>query len=398
MLSAGLEIRAIPTYEGAMATFQQVLAKVKSEIKEVTVDTLAKNRPLNLVDVRESDEYDDGYIPGALWIPRGKLELRIEDAVPDHNAEVVLYCAGGTRSALATRTLHELGYSNVSSLTGGFAAWKKSGGAIDKPFHFSAAQKNRYARHLMLPEVGEVGQAKLLSAKVLLLGAGGLGAPVALYLAAAGVGTLGLADDDVVDESNLQRQVIHSTARVGRPKVDSAAEAINGLNPDVKVIKHQLRLTSENVLDVIKNYDLIVDGTDNFQTRYLLNDASLILKKTVVNASIFQFEGQVTVFKPFEGPCYRCLYPEPPPPGLAPSCNEAGVLGVLPGVVGLIQATEAIKLILKIGKPLIGRLLQYDALGMKFREFKLPRDPKCVVCSDPTKKIELIDYEAFCSI
>ncbi len=381
-----------------MPTFQQLLATVKSEINEVTVDALTQKRPPHLIDVRESDEYDEGYIPGAVWIPRGKLELRIEDAVPNRDAEVVLYCAGGTRSALAARTLRELGYGHVSSLTGGFGAWKKSGGAVDKPFHFTAAQKSRYSRHLMLPEVGEAGQAKLLQAKVLLLGAGGLGAPAALYLAATGIGTLGLVDDDVVDESNLQRQVIHSTATVGMAKVESAKKTIVGLNPDVKVITHQLRLTSENVLDVIKDYDLIVDGTDNFQTRYLLNDASLILKKPVVNASIFQFEGQVTVFKPFAGPCYRCLYPEPPPPGMAPSCNEAGVLGVLPGVIGVVQATEAIKLILGVGKPLVGRLLQYDALGMKFREFKLPRDPHCVVCSDPHKKIELIDYEAFCSL
>jgi molybdopterin/thiamine biosynthesis adenylyltransferase len=250
----------------------------------------------------------------------------------------------------------------------------------------------------MLSEVGEEGQAKLLAAKVLLLGAGGLGAPAGLYLAAAGVGTIGIVDDDVVDESNLQRQVIHNTKRVGTPKVESAKQTIRELNPDVNVITHQLRLTSENVLDVLRGYDLVVDGTDNFQTRYLLNDASLILGKPVVNASIFQFEGQVTVFKPFAGPCYRCLYPEPPPPGAAPSCNEAGVLGVLPGVIGVVQATEAVKLILGIGKPLIGRLLQYDALNMKFREFKLPRDPKCAVCSEPGKKIELIDYEAFCSI
>jgi molybdopterin/thiamine biosynthesis adenylyltransferase len=283
-------------------------------------------------------------------------------------------------------------------MAGGFTAWKRQGFSFDKPFLFTQDQKLRYARHLMLPEVGEVGQAKLLSSKVLLLGAGGLGAPAGLYLAAAGVGTLGLVDDDVVDASNLQRQVIHNTTRVGMPKVESAQKTIAELNPDVKTRLHPLRLTSENVLDVIRDYDLIVDGTDNFQTRYLLNDASLILKKPVINASIFQFEGQVTVFKPFEGPCYRCLYPEPPPAGMAPSCNEAGVLGVLPGVVGLIQATEAVKLILGIGKPLIGRLLQYDALNMKFREFKLPRDKNCVVCSDPNKKIELIDYEAFCAI
>ncbi|HEY2748461.1 MAG TPA: molybdopterin-synthase adenylyltransferase MoeB [Polyangia bacterium] len=378
--------------------FQQYLKNVKAGIREVSVDEVNGKRPAALIDVREVDEYNDGYITGATWIPRGKLELRIEDAVPNRDTEVVLYCAGGTRSALAAKALGELGYTRVSSLAGGYGAWKKAGLPTAKPFVFTQEQKSRYARHLMLPEVGEVGQAKLLQAKVLLLGAGGLGAPAALYLAAAGVGTLGLVDDDVVDESNLQRQVIHSTRTVGVPKVESAKQTIVALNPDVNVRTHQLRLSSENVLDVIKDYDLVVDGTDNFQTRYLLNDASLILKKPVVNASIFQFEGQVTVFKPFEGPCYRCLYPEPPPPGMAPSCNEAGVLGVLPGVIGVLQATEAVKLILGIGKSLVGRLLQYDALNMKFREFKLPRDPKCVVCSEPGKKIELIDYEAFCSI
>jgi molybdopterin/thiamine biosynthesis adenylyltransferase/rhodanese-related sulfurtransferase len=381
-----------------MPNFQQYLKQVKSEIRETSVEELKGKKPEHLIDVREVDEYNDGYIPGATWIPRGKLELRIEDAVPNRDADVVLYCAGGNRSALAAKSLNELGYTKVRSLAGGYGAWKKAGLNTEKPFIFTQAQKSRYARHLMLPEVGEVGQAKLLQAKVLLLGAGGLGAPAGLYLAAAGIGTLGLVDDDVVDESNLQRQVIHNTKRVGIPKVESAAQTIRELNPDVNVRTHQTRLSSENVLDVIKDYDLIVDGTDNFQTRYLLNDASLMLKKPVVNASIFQFEGQVTVFKPFEGPCYRCLYPEPPPPGMAPSCNEAGVLGVLPGVIGVLQATEAVKLILGIGKPLIGRLMQYDALNMKFREFKLPRDPKCVTCSEPGKKIELIDYDAFCSI
>ena len=351
-----------------------------------------------MIDVREGEEWQEGFIPGATWIPRGKLELRIEDVVPERDTELVVYCAGGTRSAYAARTLKELGYGRVRSLAGGFTAWKRAGLPVEKPFLLTAEQKNRYARHLMLPEVGEKGQERLLSARVLLLGAGGLGAPVGLYLAAAGVGTLGIADDDVVDASNLQRQVIHSTGRLGVPKVESAATAIAELNPDVKVIPHRLRLTSQNVLDVIAGYDLIVDGTDNFPTRYLLNDASLMLKKPVVNASVYQFEGQITVFKPFEGPCYRCLYPAPPPADMAPSCNEAGVLGVLPGVVGLIQATEAIKLILGIGKPLVGRLLQYDALGMKFREFKLPRDPHCVTCSDPHKPIALIDYEQFCAV
>jgi molybdopterin/thiamine biosynthesis adenylyltransferase/rhodanese-related sulfurtransferase len=381
-----------------MANYQQYLAGIKKQVQETDVAQLKAAPPEVLIDVRELDEYNDGYIPGALYIPRGKLEMRIEDAVPKRDADIVLYCAGGNRSALAARSLHELGYTRVRSLAGGFGAWKRAGGSIDKPFVFSRDQLSRYSRHIMMNEVGEKGQAKLLQSKVLLLGAGGLGSPTALYLAAAGVGTLGLVDDDVVDASNLQRQIIHSTDRIGVPKVESARETIQGLNPDVQVVCHQTRLTSENVLDVIQKYDLIVDGTDNFPTRYLLNDASLILGKPVINASIFQFEGQVTVFQPWKGPCYRCLYPEPPPPGMAPSCNEAGVLGVLPGVIGVVQATEAVKLLLGIGKPLVGRLLQYDALNMRFREFKLPRDPKCVVCSEPGKQIELIDYEAFCAV
>jgi molybdopterin/thiamine biosynthesis adenylyltransferase/rhodanese-related sulfurtransferase len=381
-----------------MVHVQDLLRQVKSQIREISVEELSARRPEVVIDVRESDEYREGYIPGAIWIPRGQLELRIEDAVPKRETEVTLYCAGGNRSALAARSLGELGYANIRSLAGGFGAWKKAGLAFEKPFLFTQEQRARYSRHLMLPEVGERGQAKLLQARVLLLGAGGLGAPAALYLAAAGIGTLGIVDDDVVDDSNLQRQVIHDTTRVGQPKVESAAHAIRALNPDVRVESHAVRLSSENVLEIIGKYDLIVDGTDNFQTRYLLNDASLILKKPVINASIFQFEGQVTVLKPFEGPCYRCLYPEPPPPGMAPSCNEAGVLGVLPGVIGVVQATEALKLILGIGKPLIGRLLQYDALNMKFREFKLPRDKQCATCSEPGKKIELIDYEAFCNL
>jgi adenylyltransferase/sulfurtransferase len=375
---------------------------VKREIDEVDAREaqaqLASGDAPVLIDVRELDEYEEGAIPGSVHVPRGWLESRIESVVPDRSTPVILACQSGSRSAFAAKALAELGYEHVASLAGGFSRWKQNGYAWEAPRVLDADKRRRYSRHILIPEVGEAGQLKLLSSKVLLIGAGGLGSPASLYLAAAGVGTIGLVDDDVVDESNLQRQVIHSTKRVGVPKVESAKQTINELNPDVKVRTHQLRLSSENVLDVIKDYDLVVDGTDNFQTRYLLNDASLILKKPVVNASIFQFEGQVTVFKPFEGPCYRCLYPEPPPPGMAPSCNEAGVLGVLPGVIGVLQATEAVKLILGIGKPLIGRLMQYDALNMKFREFKLPRDPKCVVCSEPGKKIELIDYEAFCSL
>jgi len=381
-----------------MSTVAQYLAQVRSQISETTVDEIKAKAPSVLVDVRELDEYNQGYIPGALYIPRGKLELRIEEAVPQRDTDLVLYCAGGNRSALAAKTLADLGYTRVRSLAGGFGAWKQTGGAVDRPFLFTSEQASRYARHLMLAEVGEKGQARLLQSKVLLLGAGGLGSPAALYLAAAGVGRLGLVDDDLVDASNLQRQIIHSTASIGTAKVDSAARTLSGLNPDVDVVRHQTRMSSENVLDIVKDYDLVVDGTDNFPTRYLLNDASLILRRPVVSASIFRFEGQVTTFKPWEGPCYRCLYPAPPPPGMAPACNEAGVLGVLPGVIGVVQATEALKLLLGIGTSLVGRLLQYDALEMRFREFKLPRDPACVTCSDPTKKIELIDYQAFCAL
>jgi molybdopterin/thiamine biosynthesis adenylyltransferase/rhodanese-related sulfurtransferase len=380
-----------------MPDFRTYLSQVKANIRETTVEEIIRSRPAVLIDVREGEEYNEGYLPGATWIPRGKLEQRIEDAVPQRDADIVLYCAGGNRSALAARSLGELGYTNVRSLAGGYGAWKKAGHAIDKPFLFTDAQKARYARHTMLPEVGEKGQAKLLRSKVLLLGAGGLGSPSAYYLAAAGVGTLGLVDDDVVDESNLQRQILHSTKRVGVPKVESAKQTLTELNPDVHVITHQTRLSSENVLDLIKDYDLIVDGADNFPTRYLLNDAALMLKKPVLHASIFRFEGQITTFLPYKGPCYRCLYPEPPPAGMAPSCNEAGVLGVLPGVIGVLQATEAVKILLGIGETLSGRLLIYDALTTKFRELKLRRDPECVVCSDPDKKIELIDYEAFCA-
>ena len=353
-----------------------------------------------MIDVREQDEYSQGFIPGSQWIPRGFLELRIEDAVPERDTPVVIYCAGGTRSALAAKSLKELGYSNVSSMAGGFAAWKRNGLTWETPFVMTPAQAQRYSRHIMLPEVGEAGQIKLLRSKVLCLGAGGLGAPSAIYLAAAGVGTLGLVDDDVVDESNLQRQIIHARDRVGMAKVDSAAKTIDGLNTDVKVIPHKTRLTAENVLEIIAPYDVIIDGADNFPTRYLLNDASLKLGKPVIHASIYRFEGQLTSFIPGAGPCYRCLYPNPPPADMAPSCHEAGVLGVLPGVIGILQANEAVKLLLGLGTSLAGRLLVYDALKTKLRELKLRRDPKCPTCGDGVdpKKIELIDYEAFCRL
>lgn len=387
-----------------MPTFNEVLSKVKSEIREVSVDdTKARvldagdQRPV-LLDVRERDEYEQGFIPHAEWIPRGFLEIKVEDAVPSRDQEVIIYCAGGTRSALAAKSLAELGYTKVSSMAGGFRAWKNAGYAFERPRVLTAEQIKRYSRHIMLPEVGEVGQGKLLDAKVLFLGAGGLGSPSSLYIAAAGVGTIGMVDDDVVDESNLQRQVLHNVERLGMPKVESARKTLQALNPDVNFIAHQTRLTSENVLDIIADYDVIVDGADNFPTRYLLNDAALKLHKPVIHASIFRFEGQMTTFLPDDGPCYRCLYPDPPPPGMAPSCQEAGVLGVLPGLVGCVQATEAIKIILGAGQTLSGRLLVFDALGTKFRTLKLRKDPQCRVCSKNPEEIELIDYEAFCSI
>lgn len=387
-----------------MPTFQNYLKGIKSEIEEI--DAVGVKGLLDrgdndtlLIDVREQNEYVQGYIPNATWIPRGFLESRIEDAVPDRERSIVLYCAGGTRSALSARSLQEMGYTRVKSMAGGFAGWKRSGYPFSMPTVMTPDQEIRYSRHTMLPEVGEKGQIKLLESKVLCIGAGGLGSPSSLYLAAAGVGTIGLIDDDVVDSSNLQRQILHSTERVGMPKVESGAKTIKGLNPDVKVNQHKDRLTSDNVLDILKDYDVIVDGADNFQTRYLLNDAALKLGKHVVHASIFRFEGQITVFPAEGNPCYRCLYPEPPPPEEAPSCQEAGVLGVLPGVMGLLQATEAVKLILGIGTTLAGRLLVFDALRMKFRELKLRHDPACPTCGEGVdrSKIELIDYVQFCA-
>ena len=394
-------------------SFGNFLKDVKSKIREVDVESVRQQVAARggksgdgngagpiVIDVREKDEWTEGFIPGARWIPRGFLELRIEDQVPERSSEIILYCAGGTRSALAARALEELGYTNVKSMAGGFTAWKRATYPYDKPFIMTPEQNIRYARHTMLPEIGEAGQVKLLKSRVLCLGAGALGSSAGIYLGAAGVGTLGFIDDDVVDTSNLQRQILHATDRVGTPKVESARKTINGLNPDVKVVAHQTRLSSENVLDILKDYDVIVDGADNFPSRYLLNDAALKLGKPVIHASIYRFEGQVTAFIPNEGPCYRCLYPSPPPPDMAPSCQEAGVLGVLPGVVGVLQATEAIKHIVGIGKSLAGRLLIYDALGAKFREMKLRRDPTCPTCGEGVKpeSIELIDYQQFCNV
>jgi molybdopterin/thiamine biosynthesis adenylyltransferase/rhodanese-related sulfurtransferase len=381
------------------STFRELLSSTKKQIREVSVDEVKRlidqRAPIKVVDVRESDEYAAGRIPGAIWVPRGFLEIRIEEKA-NREEPLVLYCAGGTRSALAAKTLQDMGYQNVSSLAGGFTRWSDAAYPVDKPFVLTADQKERYRRHLIIPEVGEEGQAKLLKSKVLLMGAGGLGSPAALYLAAAGVGTIGIVDMDVVDLSNLQRQVIHTLDRAGMPKTESAKQAINALNPDVKVIPFQERLTSQNVREILSGFDLVVDGGDNFPTRYLLNDACVVLGKPNIHGSIFRFEGQVTTFVPGKGPCYRCLYPAPPPAEFAPSCAEAGVLGVLPGIIGLLQANEAIKLLLGVGEPLIGRLLTFDALGTRVSELKLRRDPQCPVCADGAK-VEFIDYEQFCA-
>jgi molybdopterin/thiamine biosynthesis adenylyltransferase/rhodanese-related sulfurtransferase len=392
-------------------TYTDLMANVRKTTKEVSLDELKRRldvkEPMTLVDVREKEEYRAGFIPGALSIPRGFLEQQVEGRLPDKSAKIVAYCAGGTRSALAARTLADLGYTNVETANPGFVRWKDLGYPIETPPSLTEGQRDRYSRHLLLPEVGESGQARLLKSKVLLIGAGGLGSPAGLYLAAAGVGTVGLVDADTVDASNLQRQVLHATSRVGQPKVESAEKVLKDLNPDVKVLGYKERLNSTNVERLFGDYDLVVDGTDNFPTRYLVNDASVWLGKPVVHGSIFRFDGQLTTFVPDKaaaklgiaaGPCYRCLYPEPPPPHLAPSCQEAGVLGILPGVIGLLQATEAIKLLLNRGEPLVGRLLTYDSLKMKFRELKLRRAPDCPVCGPKPTISSYIDYEGFCAL
>ena len=387
-------------------TYSDLLQEVKAAVTQVSLDDLHRRieagEALTLVDVREKDEWRQGHIPGAVHVPRGFLEMQAASRLPDKGAKIVTYCAGGIRSAFAAKVLQDLGYADVETANPGFNDWKDKGFPTEQPFAFTDAQLNRYSRHLLLPEVGEKGQAALLQGKVLLLGAGGLGSPAALYLAAAGVGTLGIVDGDVVDESNLQRQVLHGRGRVGDPKVESGASRIADLNPDVTVIPYQERLDSSNVDRIFdgpdgKGWDVIVDGLDNFPTRYLVNDASVWKDTPVVHGSIFRFDGQVTTFWPGKGPCYRCLYPEPPPPHLAPSCAEAGVLGVLPGVVGTIQATEAIKILLGQGEPLIGRLMQYDSLTMNVRTFKLPKDPECVVCGENPTITEYVDYEGFCA-
>jgi adenylyltransferase/sulfurtransferase len=384
-------------------SFQDIMAEARKEISEVSaqqVNELLKNNGKSpvLLDVRESDEWRQGHLEGALSLPRGFLEIKVETALPNKETPIIAYCAGGVRSLLAAKAMKEMGYQNVSSMAGGYAAWKNGGFNWVQDFQYTPEQLIRYSRHFLLPEVGEEGQAKLLQAKVLMIGAGGLGSPSAYYLAAAGVGTIGIIDNDVVDISNLQRQILHANDRVGMAKVESAKKTLEALNPDVKVVPYHAKLTSENIMEIIKDYDLVVDGCDNFPTRYLVNDACVLTGKPNVHGSIFQFEGQATVFYPGKGPCYRCLYPEPPPAELAPSCAEAGVLGVLPGLIGVIEALEAVKIILGKGETLVGRLLHFNTLTMEINTLKLRRDPNCPMCGDHPTIHELIDYEEFCSL
>jgi sulfur-carrier protein adenylyltransferase/sulfurtransferase len=369
-------------------TYPELLREARTEVREVSpaeADALRQHGGIALIDVREDSEWDQGYIPGATHVSRSYLEQQIEAAVPDHDTPVVLYCAGGVRSLFAGQALRAMGYSDVASMSGGFQQWKGQGLDWTQPAHLSDQQKLRYSRHLLIPEVGSEGQAKLLDSKVLLIGAGGLGSPAALYLAAAGVGTVGIVDFDVVDLSNLQRQILHTSDRVGEKKTDSARRTLTALNPDVTVVAHEEMLVAGNVARLIDGYDVILDGTDTFETRYILNDAAVAAGIPVVHASVFRFEGQLTTFVPYQGPCYRCLYPTPPPPELAPGCSVAGVLGVVPGIMGLLQANEVLKLLLGIGDTLAGRLLLFDALATEFTELRLRRDPECPVCSDAAR-------------
>ncbi len=380
-----------------MATPRELLNDAKAQIREVEpADVRDQVGSSIFLDVREPDEYEQGAIPGAVHIPRGHLEFQVEGRLLNKDEPVVVYCAGGARSAFAAKTLQEIGFTNVVSVIGGFNRWKDEGLTWTTPKTLTPDQRNRYQRHLLLPEVGEKGQQKLLESKVLMLGAGGLGSPSSLYLAAAGVGNIGIIDMDVVDASNIQRQILHNLDRVGERKVDSAKKTLTALNPDLNVATYDVRLGADNILDIIDGYDIIVDGTDNFPTRYLVNDAALLKKIPVVHGSIFRFEGQVTIFDPYNGPCYRCMIPEPPPAELAPSCAEAGVLGVLPGIVGSIQALETLKMLLNLGETLVGRLLAFDALEESFRTFKVRRDPACPACGENAGEIVIAEYDDLC--
>lgn len=381
-----------------MANFRELLNTAKSQIREVTTAEAEQLRAQGwtLLDVREADEFEQGAVPGSVFIPRGHLEGQVENRIPDKSTRVVVMCAGGVRSAFAARTLGELGYGEVASMLGGFNQWKDEGREWRTPQVLTPEQRNRYQRHLLVPEVGEEGQQQLLNSKVLLLGAGGLGSPAALYLAAAGVGTLGIVDMDVVDSSNLQRQILHNVDRIGERKVDSAKKTLTLLNPDVNVVTYDRRLDASNIEEIIAGYDVIVDGADNFPVRYMLNDASVKAGIPVVHGSIFRFEGQCTVFHPRQGPTYRDMLPEPPPPELAPSCAEAGVLGALPGIIGTIQAVETLKLLLGVGDPLVGRYLTFDALDMEFREFKIRVDPRNEITWENRDRVQIVELEGHC--
>ncbi|MFP5257268.1 MAG: molybdopterin-synthase adenylyltransferase MoeB [Acidimicrobiia bacterium] len=381
-----------------MPSFRELLAATKQHVREIDTDEAdtARREGALILDVREPEEYEQGAIPGALHIARGTLESSIESRVPDKDTPIVIHCASGVRSAFAAKTLAELGYSDVVSMAGGFNKWKDEGRDWAAPRSLTPEQRNRYQRHLLLPEVDVAGQQKLLDSRVLLLGAGGLGSPAALYLAAAGVGTIGIIDMDVVDDSNLQRQILHNVERIGDRKVDSAKKTLTLLNPDVDVVTYDVRLGADNVMDILEGWDVVVDGTDNFPTRFLVNDASVKLGIPVVHGSIFRFEGMVTVFDPKRGPTYRDMVPEPPPAELAPSCAEAGVLGVLPGIVGSIQAIETIKLLLELGEPLIGRLLAYDSLEQSFREYKVRKDPANEITWENRERITVAELDGQC--
>ena len=384
------------------ASFPQLIQQVKGEIKEMTPEEvqerLRAGEPWALLDVREQNEWEEGHLPEAHFIPRGFLEIRVESTLPEKDKPLVVYCAGGVRSAMAAKTLQDMGYTNVVSMSGGFTRWRELDYSFTTPRTLTDTEMERYSRQIRIPEVGIKGQIKLLDSKVLLIGAGGLGCPSAIYLAAAGVGTIGIVDNDVVDLSNLQRQILHNTSALGTPKTESAKAALHAINPSIEVNTYQEKLSSANVMEIIEPYDIIVDGSDNFPTRYLINDACVWTDKPNVHGSVFRFEGQVTLFNPYQGPCYRCLYPNPTPPDLAPSCADAGVLGVLPGVVGLLQAVETIKFIIGEGDSLVGRLITYDALTTSFREFKLRRDLGCPVCGENPTITEFIDYEDFCAV
>ena len=385
-----------------MATDQATKTKIE-ELSPAEAKSEIDAGGVALVDTREPHEYEEAHIEGGRLVPPGVLPDEIASVVPDQSQRVILYCRSGNRSGKAAQEMSELGYENVANVDGGILAWQEQGLPVVTAEGLTPEQRMRYSRHTLIPEVGVDGQIKLLNAKVLLIGAGGLGSPAALYLAAAGVGTLGIVDDDLVDESNLQRQVIHNTERVGTPKTESARKTIEALNPDVKVVEYRTRLDASNIIEIIKDYDVLVDGADNFPTRYLLNDASVRLRKPVVSASILTFDGQVSTFVPYVGPCYRCLYPTPPPAELAPSCSENGVLGVMAGIMGLLQANEVTKLVIGIGEPLVGRLLLFEALSTSFTELKVRRDPDCPICGENAPEIpdselgKFPDYEQFCA-